>query len=100
MAYDDNILIKLKRDYAHDETILYLINHLKKERLENGKLKDYIDELKNKIIEYKNNIKKLNIKSNTKPHEILNLKSDLKKANFEKEQLKLKLSELRKTKTI
>lgn len=62
MSYDDNVLIKLRRDYSKDEVVLHLINVVKESKIEIGKLSSYVDELKHRIEIKKNEIKDLNKK--------------------------------------
>lgn len=46
MAYEDNVLIKLRRDYKENEVIMHVLNKIKELQVENGKLNAYIEELK------------------------------------------------------
>jgi len=97
MSYDDNILIKLKRDYGKDEVVLHLIKVVKDSKTEIGKLSSYVEELKHKIFLKTNEIKGLNQKLNNtrKLHKVRGLEEKLKKSNRENEFLKLKNKELR-----
>ena len=97
MSYDDNVLIKLRRDYSKDEVVLHLINVVKESKIEIGKLSSYVDELKHRIEIKKNEIKDLNkkIASARQMHKVRHIEEKIKKANREKELLKLKNKELR-----
>lgn len=54
MAYDDTILIKLRRDYSKDEVVMYALNQLKEKQTEIGKLKSHIQELEDNPINLEN----------------------------------------------
>ena len=97
MSYDDNVLIKLRRDYSKDEVVLHLINVVKESKIEIGKLSSYVDELKHRIEIKKNEIKDLNkkIASARQMHKVRQIEEKIKKANRENEFLKLKNKELR-----
>lgn len=45
MYYDENVLIKLRRDYSKDEVVLFALNKIKELQIERGKDKSYIEEL-------------------------------------------------------
>jgi hypothetical protein len=51
--YEDNVLIKLRRDYAKDEVVMYALNKLKEKDIEIGILKSEIHELQDNPIELK-----------------------------------------------
>lgn len=97
MSYDDNVLIKLRRDYSKNEVVLHLINVVKESKIEIGKLSSYVDELKHRIELRKNEIKDLNkkIANARQMHKVRHLEEKIKKTNKENEILKLKNKELR-----
>jgi chromosome segregation ATPase len=97
MSYDDNVLIKLRRDYSKDEVVLHLIKTVKNLKTEVGKLSSYIDELKHRIDLKKDEIKDLNKKiSNARQlHKVRQLEEKIKKTNRENERIKLENKELR-----
>ena len=45
MSYEDNVLIRLRRDYSKDELVAFALKTIKDKDIELGKLKSYIDEL-------------------------------------------------------
>jgi len=45
MAYEDTVLLKLRRDYSKDEALAFCFKKIKELQIENGKNKAYIDEL-------------------------------------------------------
>ncbi len=98
MSYDDNVLIKLRRDYSKDEVVLHLINVVKESKIEIGKLSSYVDELKHTIDLKKNEIKELNKKiANARQlHKVRQLEEKIKKTNRENERIKLENKEIRK----
>lgn len=53
MAYEDTILLKLRRDYSKDESVIFLLNKVKSLKIEEGKNKSYIDELEEENIKIK-----------------------------------------------
>lgn len=97
MNYDDNVLIKLRRDYSKDEVVLHLINVIKDSKIEIGKLTSYTDELKHTIQIKNKEIKELNqnIVNAKQIHKVRYLEEKIKKTNKENEILKLKNKELR-----
>lgn len=97
MSYDDNVLIKLRRDYSKDEVVLHLINVVKESKIEIGKLSSYVDELKHRIEIKNNEIKGLNKKivNARQIHKVKHIEEKIKKTNRENEVLKLKNKELR-----
>jgi len=50
MNYDDTVLIKLRRDYSENETIMYALNKIKELQIEVGKQNSYIQELQDNPI--------------------------------------------------
>lgn len=54
MAYEDTVLIKLRRDYEKDEVVMYVLNQLQEKKVEIGKLKSYIQELEDNPVNLKN----------------------------------------------
>jgi len=45
MAYEDTVLLKLRRDYAKDEVVMFALNKIQELQIENGKKETYIQEL-------------------------------------------------------
>jgi hypothetical protein len=50
--YEENVLIKLHRDYKKDEVVMFALNKLKEQAVEIGKLKSYISELEDGSAEF------------------------------------------------
>ena len=97
MSYDDNILIKLRRQYSRDEVVAHLLNTVKQCKIEKGKLSAYIEELK-----HENNLKKKQIKdlnrqlNNTRQlHKVRALKEQISAVNRENHLLKVENKKLR-----
>lgn len=97
MSYDDNVLIKLRRDYSKDEVVLHLIKVVKESKTEIGKLLSCVEELKHKVFLKSNEIKEMNKKlNNTRQlHKVRVVEEKLKKSNIENQSLRLKNKELR-----
>ena len=51
--YEENVLIKLRRDYEKDEVVMFALNKIKAQEVAISKLKDYISKLKNESAEFK-----------------------------------------------
>lgn len=49
MKYEDNVLIKLRRDYEKDEVVLFALNKIKELQTELGKANSYIQELEDNL---------------------------------------------------
>ncbi len=43
--YDETVLLKLRRDYAKDEVVMFALNKIQELQIENGKLTFYVSEL-------------------------------------------------------
>lgn len=99
MRYDETVLIKLRRDYSKDETVLHLINVVKESKVEIGKLTSYIAELKHDNYFKSIEIKTLKNKSvnNSLCIKIKNTEQSIEKIKKESERIKLQNSELRKS---
>jgi hypothetical protein len=93
---NNNVLIKLRRQYSKDEVVIYLINLIKNLKVEVGKLICYNQELKHREHLINLKIKNLNKEIN-KNYEVKCriLKENLKKSNLEKEHLKKLIKNLR-----
>ena len=122
MCYEDNVLIKLRRDYSKDEVVMHALNVIKELQIERGKNSSYIEELlelikqnefiketvvlKSTIKQLKTNIIKLNmeIKNIKKPKDndinLLNKIEKYKKASIKKEvnlnRQRIRINELNK----
>jgi len=97
MAYEDNVLIKLHRQYSKDEVVAHCIKVARESKVEVGKLKAHISELEHKL-----NLKNIQLKNANKElaskrleHSKSVLKSNLKEANQANEVLKYENSRLR-----
>lgn len=65
--YDNTVLIRLRRNYEKDESVLWLINYVKTLKTEIGKSDSYIHELEDKVKELEKKIS--NLESNRPPTE-------------------------------
>jgi hypothetical protein len=65
MSYKDTVLIKLRRDYSKDETVMFGLNEVKRLNIELGKNKAYIDELHSIIFDLKKQKKETTKLTNT-----------------------------------
>jgi hypothetical protein len=52
MAYEDTVLLKLRRDYSKDEVVMFALNKIQELQIENGKNKSYIEELESEKREF------------------------------------------------
>jgi predicted RNase H-like nuclease (RuvC/YqgF family) len=84
MAYEDDILIRLRREYSKDEVVAFSLKKISELQIENGKLKSYIQELEFvpvktpdeiRLVKQENTISNLNMK-------IKKLREELKIARF------------------
>lgn len=53
MAYEDNVLLRLKRQYSKDESLSFILDRLKKAEMEIGYLKSEIAEKDDEILNLK-----------------------------------------------
>jgi len=83
MGFEDNVLIKLKRDYSKDESIAFLIRRISELKLEKGKTDSYIQELKHEIKVLKNDIKH-KVKVVTNDHNLIRKIEKMKLKDKEK----------------
>lgn len=49
MSFEENILLKIKRDFSKDEKFAFILDQLSKAQLENGILKSEISELRYRL---------------------------------------------------
>jgi chromosome segregation ATPase len=74
MSYEDDTLIRLRRQYSKDETVAALSKKLSEADYKNGELQSEIDELKH-LLEQSENLLKISNKENNK------LKQNIEKTN-------------------
>jgi chromosome segregation ATPase len=82
MSYEDNTLIRLRRQYSKDETVAALNKKLSEADYKNGELQSELDEVKH-LLEESNDFLKLSNKENKK----LKKKIDEVSESFEKTSL-------------
>ena len=79
--YEENVLIKLRRDYEKDEVVMFALNKIKAQEVAISKLKDYISKLKNESAEFKE-IEELKNKCNEYKDIINKLQVDNKRLTY------------------
>lgn len=99
MSYEDNILIKLRRDYSKDEVVLYALNIIKKLKSDKEKNNSYINDLVKELSDKKAIIRNFK-KPKTNDDNLLIRIEKYKKASLKKEininRQRIRIDELKK----
>ena len=99
MCYEDNVLIKLRRDYSKDEVVMHALNLIKELKIERGKNNSYIEELVKELSDMKSILRK-NKKPKANDSNLLIKIEKYKKASLKKEvnldRQRIRMNELKK----
>lgn len=80
--YLDTVLVKLRRDYAKDEVVMFGLNKIREQQVKIGQLKSYIEELESGKCGYKDELLAKEIERSNK------LSSELNAVRVENKKLK------------